>query len=109
MSRDHWRTERGRDEKAVALPEVTLPETLLPCVNQEFGRLSALFHVIRAPRGVGTLRTMTRGSPVPPAGVTDEDIQAEGFSCPQLEPVQQIGLASFRHFVQSCSQGNNTD
>ena len=109
MSRDHWRTERGHDEKAVALPEVTLPETLLPCVNQEFGQLSALFFVIRAPRGVGTLRTMTRGSPVPPARLTDEDIQAEGFFCPQLEPVQQIGLASFRHFVQTCSQGNNTD
>jgi len=48
-------------------------------------RLSPLLRVIRAPRGVGALRTMTSGSPVPFTTVAEENIHAQGFLDPQFE------------------------
>ena len=41
-----------------------------------------LLRVIRAPSGIGALRTMTSSSPVPFTTVTEENVHAQGFFDP---------------------------
>ena len=62
--------------------------------------LFPFLRIIRAPGGIGTLRTMTGSSPVPSTTVTEENIHAQGFSNPQFEFIQPSGIASLLHFVR---------
>ena len=58
----------------------------------------SLFLVIRAPGGVGTLRTVTGAAPVPLAVITQEDVLSQSFLYSELEFVYPVGVI-WLHFA----------
>jgi hypothetical protein len=90
--------------------EKSLSEDYFGSVSLNFlyqmrSQLFPLLSVIRAPGGVGTLRTMTSTSPVPFTTFTEENIHTQGSLDTKFELIQPTGIASLLHFVWS----NNLD
>jgi len=65
--------------------------------------------VIRAPGGVGALRVVTGGSPVPFAGVTEENVHAETLSDPEFKLVYPAGAGSFFHLIWTSGRDTRID
>ena len=88
------------------LPEDYFGRMGLNSLYQMRSQLFPLLCIIRAPGGVGALRTMTSTSPVPFTTFAEENIHTQGSLDPKFELIQPTGIASLLHFVWSNNRDN---